>query len=432
LSTRHHFLSELSSLRSGTKVTVHGWVEDNRRLGSLAFIILRDRTGAAQIVLSKESLADKVFQLALNVPRQSYILASGEIRPSRSKNFPVELHSTGLEVISAAKHPLPLDPTGRVDASLDVRLDARPLDLRNPRVASIFKLKASFLRAARSYLDSQGFIEVNTAKVIGAAAEGGAELFKFDYFGKKAYLAQSPQLFKEELTLSLQRVYEIGTYFRAERSHTTRHLTEFLSLDSEAALFSKEDAMGLLEGLVCQSILRLKEENREDFERLGCEPEVPAVPFERLTYTKALDELLRDGRQLRFGEDLDTESLKLLSKRHRGYYFIVDWPSEAKPFYIRPSSDDPRISESFDLMVGPLELASGGERVWQRKELEERLRLKGLNLSEFVTHLRVYDWGMPPHSGWGFGVERFVSHLSGSVNLREAVLYPRDTERLVP
>lgn len=423
-------IKQVLSERIGSRVTTSGWVEDVRPLGKLLFVTIRDVSSSIQCVIAAGTVP---FSVASSVPRQSYVVVSGLLKESRSKNYPVEISVERFEVLGEAKHPLPLDPTGRVEASLDVRLDARALDLRNPKVSSIFKIKSSFLKVARDFLTGEGFIEVNTAKIIGAAAEGGAELFKLKYFERDAYLAQSPQLYKEELTLSLQKVYEIATYFRAEKSHTTRHLNEFLSLDIEAALHNKEDVMCILERLVSFSIMELSKSEREGFEKLGFNPVYQQPPFPRITYSDALQKLSSMGRKIEFGDDLDSEALKLLASTQKSYYyFITDWPSSAKPFYIKPSDDDIRLSESFDLMAGPLELASGGERVSKRSQLESRLKEKGLRVEEFEYHLRAYDWGMPPHSGWGFGVDRFIAQLTKQANIREAVLYPRDDTRLTP
>ncbi len=421
-------IEEAGSKPLGSVVSISGWVEDVRAMGSLLFTVLRDVDSSIQLVFDKN--AKDAFETAANTPRQSYVFAEGILQESKSKNYTKEVKVKKFFVLNEAKHPLPLDPTGRVDANLDVRLDARALDLRNPKVSAVFKIKSAFLSAAREYLLKNKFIEVNTPKIIGAAAEGGAELFKVKYFDKEAYLAQSPQLYKEELTLSLQRVFEIASYFRAEKSHTTRHLNEFISLDAEAALFGKDDAMKLLEELVAASLKKLKEEMKEEFRLLGVELSIPSTPFERITYSDALEYISNNGREIKFGDDLDSDSLKILSSRFNHYYFITDWPADTKPFYIKPSANG--LTESFDLMAGALELASGGERVSSRKLLEERLIAKGLNPRDFESHLKAYDWGMPPHAGWGFGVDRFIASICNLSNIREAVLYPRDENRLTP
>ncbi len=429
-SARSHYSADLGE---GVKeATIAGWIEDVRPLGSLLFITIRDPKGLAQAVFKKGEVSKEVFEEASSLPSQSYVIVRGRVQRSRSKTVPYEIVAQELKVLNRAKHPLPLDPTGRIPANLDVRLDARPLSLRNPAEAAVFKIKAGLLRASRRVLEEEGFIEVDTAKIIGAAAEGGAELFEVDYFGRTAYLAQSPQLYKEQLTLSLEKVYEVAHYFRAERSHTTRHLNEFLSLDIEAALYDKFDVMEVLERVVVEAVKEVRDENARDFEVLGFEPEVPKAPFEIITYRKALEELRSRGIEKEFGDDLETEDLRVLGEIHKGYYFIIDWPLKLKPFYIRPHPEDEFLSESFDLMYSWLELASGGQRIHERELLEKGLRRMGLNIESFEHHLRVFDWGMPPHSGWGLGVDRWAMVVCGKRNIRETVLYPRDDQRLVP
>ena len=431
-SKRENYSDQLDERSVSKAVTVAGWVEDLRSIGSIVFFTVRDSHGVLQAVFNRKSLGERQFSEAASLPRQSYVSITGTVKESRSKISRYEVEASSFEVLARAVHPLPLDPTGRVEALLDTRLDARPLDLRNPRSAAVFKIEAAFLESARRHLRERGFLEVRTAKIIGEATEGGAELFGFDYFGRKACLAQSPQLYKEELTLSLERVYEIGTYFRAEKSHTTRHLNEFLGLDAEAALFGNEDAMGLVEGLVEETLRDLQGSSAEEVRLLGHDIDVPSAPFPVIKYQDAVEEVRRHGAAMEFGDDIDGDALKALGEAHPGYYFLTEWPSEVKPFYIKPNEKRPEVSESFDFMKGQIELASGGERVASRALLESRLKEKGLDPTHFEDHLRVYDWGMPPHAGWGFGVERFIAQLIGGSNIREAVLYPRDSLRVTP
>ena len=425
------FLDEISPETVGRRVEVSGWVEEQREHGSLIFQVLRDSRGSIQVVYTKSRLGKK-FEDVKKTTLQSYVAVGGLVAKSKSRRFEVEIIAEDYEVIGLARHPLPLDPSGEIPANLDIRLDNRPLDLRNPRVKAIFAIRAKFLAVTREILSEEGFIEVQTPKIIGSASEGGADLFRVDYFGRAAFLAQSPQLYKEQLTMSLERVFEIATYFRAEKFHTTRHLNEFTSVDVEAAMMYKEDVMKLLEKLVCEATSRLKDSAREEFEILGVDPPTAKGPFPVLTYKEALSIVKSKGLELPFGEDLSSEALKLISAEYPGYYFIIDWPLTTKPFYIRPRDNDPELSESFDLMHGALELASGGQRIHERELLEERLKANGLNPEDFRDHLKFFDWGMPLHSGWGFGADRFIMLLTGRTNIREAVLYPRDPSRLRP
>lgn len=429
---RSHFASQLNETLVGQNVSIGGWIEDARDIGKLAFLIIRDITGTVQaIVTGHDNL-----QILKNTPRQSIVMISGLVQNSKAKDFPVELKVQELNVLSRSAHPLPIDPTGRVESAIDKRLDSRALDLRNPKVAAIFRLRSEALQIIKETLHSKGFIEVNTPKIIGSASEGGANLFSFPYFKKKAYLAQSPQLYKEQLTLALDRVFEIGPYFRAENSHTVRHLTEFISVDIEAAFLDYEDIMDIIEEVIrdvtlglnerCNSILQLVTDSKK------IATSIHKSRIDRLTYEQCLEELAREGEKLEFGDDLSDASLRKLGEIHQGFYFIMDWPLKLKPFYIHEREDNSKLSKSFDLQYGYLEIVSGGRRQHDSSKIRARLIEQGLDPANFSEHLKAFDWGMPPHSGCGLGFDRLMMILTNSQNIRDVVLYPRDTDRLIP
>ncbi|HXV47125.1 MAG TPA: aspartate--tRNA(Asn) ligase [Nitrososphaera sp.] len=424
---RTHYARQLDDRLVGQQVRVGGWIEDVRDIGKLAFVTIRDVTGACQAIVTGDSV-----QAAVQAPRQSAVVVTGVVQKSKAKDFPIEVKVSEFTILTKAVHPLPIDPTGRVESAIDKRLDARALDLRTPKVAAIFRLRSAGLQVIRDTLRAEGFIEVNTPKVIGSASEGGANLFGFDYFGKrKAYLAQSPQLYKEQLTLGLDRVFEIGPYFRAENSHTVRHLTEFTSVDIEAAFLDYEGVMDVVERVVKNVVTEFQEKHRSDLHMAGGK-EISISKIDRLTYEQCLDELAKEGEKLQFGDDLSDAALRKLGEIHRGFYFIMDWPLKLKPFYIHEKEDNPKLSKSFDLQHGYLELVSGGRRLHDPAKLRSRLAEQGLNPASFEEHLKAFDWGMPPHSGWGLGYDRLMMVLTGSQNVRDVVLYPRDTDRLTP
>jgi nondiscriminating aspartyl-tRNA synthetase len=424
---RTHYACQLNATLVGQQVRVGGWIEDIRDIGKLAFVTIRDVTGLCQVIVTGGNL-----QSALQAARQSAVTVTGIVQESKARDFLVELKVSEFTVLTEALHPLPIDPTGRVESAIDKRLDARALDLRNPRVAAIFRLRSAGLKIIRDALTSQGFIEVTTPKIIGSASEGGANLFAFDYFGKrKAYLAQSPQLYKEQLMVGLDRVFEIGPYFRAENSHTVRHLSEFTSIDIEAAFLDYEDVMDILEKVVRKVATELHEKHRADLQAADSK-ELSVSKIDRLTYEQCLEELAKDGEKLQFGDDLSDSALRRLGELHPGFYFIMDWPLKLKPFYIHGKEGNPQLSKSFDLQYSYLELASGGRRLHDPTTLRSRLLEQGLNPASFEDHLKVFDWGMPPHSGWGLGYDRLMMVLTASQNVRDVVLYPRDAERLTP
>jgi len=422
-----HDIAELTPEIIGKEVVLGGWIEDLRKLGKMTFITLRDVSGISQIIVKGE-LNDNLEELN----RQSVITVRGIVQETKARDFAFEIKADEIEVLAKAIHPLPVDPIGRVESNIDTRLNHRALDMRNQKTASIFKLRHYVLETLRKTLSEKKFIEITTPKIIGSASEGGANLFSLDYFGKTAYLAQSPQLYKEQMTIGLERVYEIANFYRAENSHTGRHLSEFTSIDIEAAFMDYNDVMNILESLVIEVYKVISEKCKTEQENIGHTIKIPNFPFERITYTQVIDELKKEGEKVEFGDDLLDSHLRIIGKNHPGFYFLTDWPMKLKPFYIREKDEDPKLSRSFDLQFGYLELSSGGTRLHNSEILKARLKEQGLDPAQFADHLQTFDWGMPPHSGWGMGLERLLTTLIGIDNVREVVLYPRDPDRLSP
>ncbi|MDC0203565.1 aspartate--tRNA(Asn) ligase [Candidatus Nitrosopelagicus sp.] len=425
--SRTHLIEELNSSMEGKDVIFGGWVVDLRKLGKMAFLTVRDVTGMCQVIVKGDSMS-----LLEGLNRQSVVRVLGKIQASKAKDFDFEVSATEIQVLAKAEYPLPIDPIGRLESDIDNRLNSRALDMRNQKTASIFKLRSKVLASIRETLIKRKFIEINTPKIIGSASEGGADLFGLDYFGQKAYLAQSPQLYKEQMTIGLERVFEISSFYRAEKSHTGRHLSEFTSVDIEAAMMDYTDVMDVLESIVVDVFKNTSENCKTEQHEIGYEIKVPDSPFERVTYTQALEELSSMDIKIEFGEDLQDSHLRSLGEKHPGFFFLTDWPMKLKPFYIHEKDDDPTLSRSFDLQYGYLELSSGGRRLHDPEQLKSRLKEQDLDPSSFEEHLKTFGWGMPPHSGWGMGLDRLMTVLIGIDNVREVVLYPRDPDRLKP
>jgi nondiscriminating aspartyl-tRNA synthetase len=421
------FASSISKDHIGQNLTLIGWIEDFRDMGKIGFISVRDMTGNFQGVLTGELLST-----LRDVPRQSVILVKGTIQETKAENFQVEIKVGKVELLSKAANPLPIDPTGRVKSSMDKRLDSRALDLRNYKISNIFKTRSYVLNLIRKFLYPRMFVEVNTPKIIGSATEGGADLFGIEYFSKKAYLAQSPQLYKEQLTLGLERVFEISSYFRAEPSHTVRHLSEFVSVDLEAAFLDYGDIMDIVQELVISTINDLFVHRNKEMALFENKQEILIDKIPRITYQKCLEDLNSLGEIIEFGDDLSDPGLKKLGEIYPSFYFIIDWPTKLKPFYILEHEKKPELSRSFDLQFGYLEIVSGGTREHDSERLRNKLLEKGLDPKSFSDHLQTFEWGMPPHSGCGLGFDRFMMMITNSTNIREVVLYPRDAERLSP
>ncbi|MFB5627622.1 MAG: aspartate--tRNA(Asn) ligase, partial [Nitrosarchaeum sp.] len=367
-----HDIAELNTTNIGKEVVLGGWVEDLRKLGKMTFITLRDVSGISQIIVKGE-LNDNLGE----INRQSVISVKGIVQDTKARDFAFEIKAEEIEVLAKAIHPLPVDPIGRVESNIDTRLNHRALDMRNQKTASIFKLRHYVLETLRKTLAEKKFIEITTPKIIGSASEGGANLFSLDYFGKTAYLAQSPQLYKEQMTIGLERVYEISNFYRAENSHTGRHLSEFTSVDIEAAFMDYNDVMNILESLVIEVYKTVSEKCKKEQEEIGHTIEIPKFPFERITYTQVIEELKKVGEKVEFGDDLLDSHLRIIGKNHPGFYFLTDWPMKLKPFYIREKDEDPKLSRSFDLQFGYLELSSGGTRLHNTEILKARLKEQG-------------------------------------------------------
>ena len=425
--SRTHLIEDLNSSMEGDDILFGGWVVDLRKLGKMAFLTVRDVTGMCQVIVKGDSM-----NLLEGLNRQSVVRISGKIQASKAKDFDFEVLAIEIQILAKAEYPLPIDPIGRLESDIDNRLNSRALDMRNQKTASIFKMRSKVLASIRETLIKKKFIEINTPKIIGSASEGGADLFSLDYFGKKAYLAQSPQLYKEQMTIGLERVFEISSFFRSEKSHTGRHLSEFTSVDIEAAMMDYTDVMDILESIIVDVFKNTSESCKTEQKEIGHEIKVPSSPFERITYTQALKELSSLDIKLEFGEDLQDAHLRNLGEKHAEFFFLTDWPMKLKPFYIHEKDDDPTISRSFDLQYGYLELSSGGRRLHDPEQLKSRLKEQNLDPASFEEHLKTFGWGMPPHSGWGMGLDRLMTVLTEIDNVREVTLYPRDPDRLKP
>jgi aspartyl-tRNA synthetase len=426
--------SEIGEEDVGKEVTLCGWVHEVRDLGGLVFIVLRDREGFIQITLPKKKVDAETFEIAKKVRRESVVRVVGVVKKEPKAPGGYEVIPTKIEVLNEADAPLPLEVTEKVPAELDTRLDHRYMDLRKPKIQAIFRIRHQVMQSVRNFLCEEGFIEVHTPKIVSTATEGGTELFPISYFEKEAFLNQSPQLYKQVLMgAGFERVFEIGPIFRAEEHNTVRHLNEAISIDIEMSFTDHEGVMDVLERLIARVYEDVAENCQKFLDWLNVKLEIPEVPFERLKYDEALEIARRKGEDIPWGEDLSTPALKAIGEEMEGkHYFIVDWPTETKPFYAMPYEDKPELCKSFDLMKGALELASGAQRIHKYDLLVERIKQCGLNPESFGFYLEAFRYGMPPHAGWGLGAERLLMSMLGLKNIREAVLFPRDRHRLVP
>ena len=425
--------------KAGEKVTLEGWVHDVRTLGGISFVLLRNPRGVVQIAVPKKSVPPELFSLVASLRQEDVISCEGVVKESRAARMGFEILPSSVEVIARAASPLPLDPRGVTPASLDTRLEWRSLELRRPETAAIFKIENALVQAFEDFLQGAGFLRAFTPSIIGGVSEGGSEVFKVDYYGREAFLRQDPQLHRQ-LTIAggFDRIYDLGPNWRAELSHTPRHLSEHRTVAPEMAFIKDErDVMRLEEGMLTRGIQRAIERCADELALLKVELKVPETPLPEISFPEVYDVLAAKGKKLPRGEDLDEESKDLLAshvKELHGqeFFFVNRFPSKAKPFYIMRYDDDPEFARSTDFFLGSLELSSGGQREHRHEKIISQIREKGMDEKALSWFTEPFRYGVPPHGGYSFGIERFTARLLGIENIKEAVLFPRDPERLQP
>jgi len=414
---------------------ISGWVHEVRDLGGLAFFLIRDRTGIIQVTIPKKKVSEAVLAAAKAVSRESVVRIAGTVKAMEKAPGGRELVPDTFEIVSLAATPLPLDVVEKVPADLDTRLDSRFLDVRRPRVAAVFQIRSAAMHVINDFLYKEEFTSITTPKIVAAATEGGTELFPIAYFDKEAFLNQSPQLYKQMMMAAgFEKVYEIGPIFRAEEHNTTKHLNEATSIDIEVSFADHLEVMRILEELIIKTYEYVKLTCSDQLANLEITDfAVPKAPFARLPYADAIAIAQKKiADPIKFGDDISAAAEHAIGAEMGAHYFIVDWPSEIRPYYAMPYENDPSICKAFDLMHPRMELASGAQRVHQYDLLVSQIKKKGLNPESFEFYLRPFRFGMPPHAGWGLGADRLIMTMLGLSNVREAVLFPRDMHRLVP
>ena len=368
---------------------------------------------------SEKKLGDN-FKEWVNINRESVIQVTGIVKENKEAPGGVEMLPEKLEVLNLADTPLPLGVIDKIDSEIETRLNARYLDLRKKEIAANFRIRAAVSGAVHEHLRKEKFLEVQTPKIIASATEGGTSLFEMKYFDKTAYLAQSPQLYKQMLMGGgLERVYEIGPAFRAEEHNTPRHLNEFISIDIEMSFADDDIVMGVMERLVDSAAKAVAKET-EALEVLGMKPIELKLPLPRITYDEAIE--MSNGKA-EWGEDLSMEATREIARQMDGFYFITKWPLSLKPFYIQPD-ENPKYSRGFDFMFNEVEMTSGGQRVHDVNMLRDRLKEQGLDPEGFNHYLDPFKYGMPPHAGWGLGLDRLVNDFCWSKKCKRVRFIP--------
>lgn len=406
------------------QVLIKGWVERIKIFGQLAFIILRDSTGKIQCVVSKKNIPS--FQDLKEITKESVIEVQGTAKKSKIAKKGYEIAVKKFKVLSKAATPLPID-VEKSHTQLDKRLDYRFLDLRRHEIQAVFKIQSKILQAFREYFTKNKFTEIVTPTIISESSEGGTDVFKVKYFEKEAFLAQSPQLYKQMAIASgLDKVFIIGPVFRAEKHNTTKHLNESRQLDIEVGFSDHNDVMKDLEEVLVYIIKKVKQDCKKELNLLKRDLKIPKLPLKRLTYAQVCKKI-----KLKYGKDLGSDEEKKICSIIKEPFFITSWPLEMKPFYAMPSSKDPKLSNSFDLMWD-VEISSGAQRIHIPSLLYERLKAKKLKPKEFKTYTDAFVYGCPKHAGWAIGLERLTMIICGLKNIREACLWPRDRDRIKP
>jgi len=425
--------------RTGKEVRLQGWVHDVRVLGGISFVLLRSTGGIVQLAAPKKSVPAELLDQVASLHQEDVIEVHGTVKESRVARMGFEVIPSKIFVISKAAAPLPLDPRGVTAASLDTRLEWRSLELRRPETSAIFKIENALVQGFEGYLQREGFIRAFTPSIIGGVSEGGSEVFKIDFYGRDAFLRQDPQLHRQ-LTIAggFDRIYDLGPNWRAEVSHTPRHLSEHRTVAPEMAFIGDErDVMRVEEEMVTHGIKRAIEDCADELALVKKGLEVPKTPFPEIDFPQVYDILESKGKRLPRDEDLDEEGKDLLAEHVKDefgqeFFFVNRFPSKPKPFYIMRVDDEPEFARSTDFFFGSLELSSGGQREHRYDRIIAQIREKGMDRKSLEWFTEPFRYGVPPHGGYSFGIERFTARLLGMDNIKEATLFPRDPERLIP
>lgn len=420
--------------KKGERVRVEGWIHAIRKFGAVNFLILRDRSGQAQAILDAEHVV-KLDGLQV----ETVVAVEGTVEPEERAAGGVEIRDVELQIITRVTDVLPFEINKKIlKPSLDVFLNNAPVGLRFPKKQATFRIYSDLLAGFREYLLPRGFTEIHTPKIAGASTEGGANVFALDYFGKAAFLTQSPQLYKQIMVGVFERVFEVGPAFRAEQHYTARHLNEYNSLDLEMGFIQGQDeVMDILIAVVEHMVRTAQERHPADMEALDVEmPRFGDVP--RIKFREAQQLILDRHGEDRFHEpDFSPQDERWIgewaSEEHdTDFVFVTHFPTAKRAFYTLPDPDDPEYSLGFDLIHQGQELVSGGQRIHQYDQLLQTLKDRGMNPEQFEGYLDAFKYGMPPEGGFAIGSERLLMRLVGADNIRETTLFPRDVNRLAP
>lgn len=435
--TNNNHDTEAEELKNhiGESVTIHGSIYKIRKMSHFAFVLLRTKRSIVQCIYSDEFSNFSLDELQ----EESCVIVTAAVIAEERSAAGFDLQITDIEILSVPEEAVPIVISNKkVDTSMENLLNYRPVTLRNEKERAIFKLQEGICNGFRQFLLSQSFTEIHSPKIVAAGAEGGANIFHLDYFGKDAYLAQSPQFYKQMMVGVFERVFEIAPVFRAEKHDTSRHLNEYISVDFEMGYIRGfEEIMEMETRMLKETLLYLKENYEPVISLLKVKlPEILDIPS--VKFLEAKEMVSKEfGREIKDYDDFEPEEEKLLSaviKKRTGseFVFITHYPSSKRPFYALESKDNQEETLSFDLLFKGLEITTGGQRIHNYKEQIAKMKRKGMNPDLFESYLMIHKYGMPPHGGLGLGLERFTSKLLDQDNVRFSALFPRDINRVIP
>lgn len=412
-------------------VELNGWVVTKSTVGGLLFLLIRDGSGYIQIVGKKGVTDESFINRMKDVTIESAVRVKGQLRDDPRAPGGKELTVKEFEVIAPSeKWPI----TKSAVKSSAFLYDNRHLSIRGKKSSSVMKIRSEFINAAFDFFTEHDFVYINAPSIVQSAVEGGATLFGIDYFGKKAYLTQSAQLYEEAAICAFGKVFIMQPAFRAEKSKTAKHLTEFVMIEAEVAFNEQKDNMKLQEDLVNYICSRIVEKRSKELEILGRKFVVPEKPFPKITYDEVRDTAGKNGINFEWGEDIPTEAERLISKMFDKPFFVTDYPLSARSFYHMTKPDNDKVTLSADLIApeGFGEIATGGQRMHDYNLLVERLKQQELPIESFQWYVDLRKYGMPPHAGFGIGVERSIRWICNLKHIRATSLFPRTITRVYP
>ncbi len=432
---RTYYSKEITPEMDEDVVIVMGWVRAIRKVVKIIFMQLADREGYIQIKAKEDETQQEILKKIHMLAREYVIAVRGSVENNKEAPNGVEIIPMNIKILNKSDSPLPLEIViKKTPAELPTRLDARFLDLRKPETAAVFDVSDTLKISFMNYFDRLGFININTPLIISAASEGGAELFKLKYFNKEAYLAQSPQLYKQMVMASgLDKVSIVTPVFRAEPHETTRHINEAIQMDIEVAFIrDEEDVLKFYDDFLDFAIKEVKRRCSRSLKILNLEIENIKTPIKRITYDEALDILKKRFKiNIKWGKDLTPEAERKLCEIHNPV-IVTKWPTDIRSFYCMPEPEDKRKCRGFDLLYNGIEVSSGAQRIHILNDLVSSLKVKRLPVKSFESYLNAFKYGMPSHGGWSIGLERLTMAISKLRNIKEATLFPRTKERLTP